>query len=131
MNFSNTSFGGVPACHGTGGIAGHYAFGGRTGGSVVIYGTDFLNLGLFFGGAFLEVVKVFPLPILGVLLLFEGLCLIVLIRDLAELPIDLRLAALVAVCAAFLPYGYVVGLVLGTALAHLARRGLTGFARQN
>ena len=31
-------FGGVPVCHGSGGLAGHHAFGGRTGGSVVIYG---------------------------------------------------------------------------------------------
>ena len=34
------------------------------------------------------------------------------------------IAALVAVCAAFLPYGYVVGLVVGTLLAYLSRHGL-------
>ena len=27
-------FGGIPTCHGAGGLAGHYAFGARTGGSV-------------------------------------------------------------------------------------------------
>lgn len=130
MNLINPFIGGVPTCHGSGGVAGHYAFGGRTGGSVVIYGTVFLLLGLFFGGAFTEVVKVFPLPLLGVLLLFEGLYLIVLIGDVATQATDLRLAALVGVCAAFLPYGYLVGIVVGTALDHLVRRGLTGFARQ-
>lgn len=31
MNLVNPFFGGVPTCHGSGGIAGHYAFGGRTG----------------------------------------------------------------------------------------------------
>ena len=130
MNLINPFIGGVPTCHGSGGVAGHYAFGGRTGGSVVIYGTVFLLLGLFFGGAFTEIVKVFPLPLLGVLLLFEGLYLIMLIGDVASQAIDLRVAALVGACAAFLPYGYVVGLVVGTVLAHLARRGFTGFARQ-
>lgn len=130
MNLINPFIGGVPTCHGSGGVAGHYAFGGRTGGSVVIYGTVFLVLGLFFGGAFTEIVKVFPLPVLGVLLLFEAIYLIVLIGDVAGTATDLRLAALVGACAAFLPYGYVVGLVLGTVLAHLGRRGLTGFARQ-
>jgi hypothetical protein len=129
MNLINPFIGGVPTCHGSGGVAGHYAFGGRTGGSVVIYGTVFLVLGLFFGGAFTEIVKVFPLPVLGVLLLFEGLYLIVLIGDVAPVATELRLAALVGACAAFLPYGYVIGLVVGTALFYLGRRGLTGFAR--
>lgn len=129
MNLISPFIGGVPTCHGSGGVAGHYALGGRTGGSVVIYGTVFLVLGVFFGGAFTEMVKVFPFPMLGVLLLFEGLYLMLLIRDVADVTTDLRIAALVGVCAAFLPYGYVVGLVLGTTLAHLARRGLTGFAR--
>ena len=129
MNLLNPFIGGVPTCHGSGGVAGHYAFGGRTGGSVVIYGTVFLVLGLFFGGAFTEIVKVFPLPVLGVLLLFEGLYLIVLIGDVAPVATELRLAALVGACAAFLPYGYVIGLVVGTALFYLGRRGLTGFAR--
>ena len=129
MNLINPFIGGVPTCHGSGGVAGHYAFGGRTGGSVVIYGTVFLVLGLFFGGAFTEIVKVFPLPVLGVLLLFEGLYLIVLVGDVAPVVTELRLAALVGACAAFLPYGYVIGLVVGTALFYLGRRGLTGFAR--
>jgi len=129
MNLINPFIGGVPTCHGSGGVAGHYAFGGRTGGSVVIYGTVFLVLGLFFGGAFTEIVKVFPLPVLGVLLLFEGLYLIVLFGDVAAVATELRLAALVGACAAFLPYGYVIGLVVGTALYYLGRRGLTGFAR--
>ena len=129
MNLINPFIGGVPTCHGSGGVAGHYAFGGRTGGSVVIYGTVFLFLGLFFGGAFTEIVKVFPLPVLGVLLLFEGLYLIMLIGDVAAVATELRLAALVGACAAFLPYGYVIGLVVGTALFYLGRRGLTGFAR--
>jgi MFS superfamily sulfate permease-like transporter len=38
-NVVNALLGGIPTCHGCGGLAGHYAFGARTGGSVVIYGT--------------------------------------------------------------------------------------------
>ena len=123
MNLVSPFFSGVPVCHGSGGFAGHYAFGGRTGGSVVIYGALFMVLGLFFSSGFAQVVQVFPLPMLGVLLLFEGLALIVLVRDLAGERSDFFIAALVALCAAFLPYGYVVGLVIGAPLAHLARRG--------
>jgi len=129
MNLLTPFLSGVPVCHGSGGFAGHYAFGGRTGGSVVLYGGLFVALGLLFSNVFTEVVKVFPLPILGVLLLFEALALIVLVRDLADSKLDFTLAALVAACAAFLPYGYVIGLVLGTGLAYLSRRGLTGLAR--
>ena len=123
MNLASPFVSGVPVCHGSGGFAGHYAFGGRTGGSVIIYGALFMALGLFFSSGFAQLVHVFPLPMLGVLLLFEGLALIVLVRDLADDRSDFFIAALVALCAAFLPYGYVIGLVIGAPLAHLARRG--------
>jgi hypothetical protein len=129
MNIVTPFLSGVPVCHGSGGFAGHYAFGGRTGGSVIFYGGLFVVLGLLFSSVFREVVKVFPLPILGVLLLFEALALMVLVRDLADSKVDFTLAALVAACAAFLPYGYVIGLVLGSGLAYLSRRGLIGLAR--
>lgn len=125
MNLVSPFMSGIPVCHGSGGFAGHYAFGGRTGGSVVLYGALFMGLGLFFGSGFGRIVNVFPLPMLGVLLLFEALALIVLVRDLAAERSDFFIAALVALCAAFLPYGYIVGLVIGTVLAHLGRRGLT------
>jgi xanthine/uracil permease len=38
MNIFSPFLGGIPVCHGSGGMAGHYLFGARTGGSVVIYG---------------------------------------------------------------------------------------------
>src|SRR5574341_1190855 len=122
MNLINPWLGGMPTCHGSGGMAGHYAFGGRTGGSVIIYGTFFVVLGLLFGPGFDRIVGAFPLPVLGVLLLFEALGLIWLIRDTAHSRSDLPIAALVGLCAASLPYGYVVGMVLGTALVRLAGR---------
>lgn len=122
MNLINPWFGGVPTCHGSGGMAGHYAFGGRTGGSVVIYGGFFVLLGLFFGPGFDRIVGAFPLPVLGVLLLFEALALIWLIRDTAHSRSDLPIAALVGLCAVGLPYGYVVGMVVGTVLVRLGAR---------
>jgi hypothetical protein len=123
MNLINPFFSGIPTCHGSGGVAGHFAFGGRTGGSVIIYGSLYLVLGLFFSAGFSEVIKVFPLPILGVLLFFEGLALVRLIRDLADSSSDFIVALLVGMMALLLPYGYVVALIAGTALAYLSRRG--------
>jgi hypothetical protein len=78
--------------------------------------------GLFFGVSFDQIARVFPLPVLGVMLLFEALALIWLIRDTAPSRTEFPIAALVGLLAGGLPYGYVIGLVVGTALAYLATR---------
>jgi MFS superfamily sulfate permease-like transporter len=129
MNLINPFFGGVPTCHGSGGIAGHYAFGGRTGGSVVLYGSLYLTLGLFFGGGFQQAVEFFPKPVLGIILLFEAIALITLVRDMFQNSQDTSIMVLVGLIAFGLPYGYVVGLVIGTVLAYLVHRHTTGLAR--
>lgn len=113
MNLVNPFFGGVPTCHGSGGLVGHYTFGARTGGSIVIYGSIFLILGLFFASGFQQVVQVFPLPILGVLLFFEAVALMSMIRDEID---SLLLVAMVGLIAVGVPYGYAIGLVVGTCL---------------
>jgi hypothetical protein len=107
----------VPTCHGSGGLVGHYTFGARTGGSILIYGSIFLTLGLFFASGFQQVVQVFPLPILGVLLFFEAITLISMIRDEAD---SLLLVVMVGLLAVGLPYGYAIALVVGTGL-HYAK----------
>ncbi len=122
MNLVNPWFGGVPTCHGSGGMAGHYTFGGRTGGSVIIYGSLFLVMGLFFGAGFDHVTSAFPLPVLGVLLLFEALALIWLARDVVGAGHEFPIAVLVGLLAVGLPYGYVIGLIVGTAVYYLGRR---------
>ncbi|GAB3665020.1 putative sulfate/molybdate transporter [Hymenobacter agri] len=130
MNLVNPFFGGFPVCHGSGGMVGHYAFGARTGGSVVIYGGIFLVLGLFFSQGFAEVVQLFPLPVLGVLLLFEALSLATLLRDVSTARADLLVALLVGLLCAGLPYGYLVGLVVGTAVYYAMQRGWVGLGKQ-
>ena len=76
-------FSGIPVCHGCGGLAGHYAFGARTGGAVIIYGGLYLVLGLFFSRQIGEVIQIFPKPILGIVLLFEAMTLLLFVRDQA------------------------------------------------
>jgi xanthine/uracil/vitamin C permease (AzgA family) len=129
MNLINPFFGGVPTCHGSGGLAGHYAFGARTGGSVIIYGSIYLILGLFFSQGFQMAIQIFPKPILGVILAFEGLVLMRLIRDMAASKADFAVVLLVGLMCVGLPYGYVLGLVVGTAVAYLLNRQLTGLAQ--
>lgn len=122
MNLINPWFGGIPTCHGSGGLLGHYTFGARTGASLVIYGSLFLTMGLFFARAFTDVVRVFPLPVLGVLLLFEGWALILLARDVVPVRRDLWITATVALVAVVAPYGYVLGLLSGTLGYYALRR---------
>lgn len=126
MNLIAPFFSGAPVCHGSGGLAGHYAFGARTGGSVVIYGCVYLIFGLFFGDGFDQLFHVFPLPILGVLLFFEGLTLMMLVRDQVDSKPDFTIALMVGLMAGGLPYGYVIGMVVGTALVYLARKYFAG-----
>jgi hypothetical protein len=76
-------------------------------------------LGLFFGNGFGEVIKAFPLPVLGVILLFEGLALILLLRDTAGADREFRLALLVGLLAFGLPYGFAIALAAGLALYYL------------
>jgi hypothetical protein len=119
MNLINPFLSGVPTCHGSGGIVGHYNFGARTGGSVIIYGGLYLVLGLLLAGSFNQVIVLFPKPVLGMILFFEALALMRLVRDTAAEARGFALVLLVGLSAALLPYGYVVALVIGTALAYL------------
>ena len=115
-------FKGIPVCHGCGGLAGHYALGARTGGSVVIYGALFVGIGLLFSGSFQQIVELFPQPILGVVLLFEALTLMLFIRDQAQSKRDMAIALLVALMAMALPQGYVLGLIAGTFLYYAHKK---------
>lgn len=119
MNLVNPFFSGIPTCHGSGGMVGHYAFGGRTGGSVVLYGFFFVILGMFFGEKFQTIIQVFPLPVLGVILLFESLALMLLIRDVSQDKKGLVITILVGIMATGLPYGFLVAMVMGTILHYL------------
>lgn len=122
MNLIVPFVGGVPVCHGAGGMIGHYTFGGRTGGSVIIYGLLYIGIGVFFGNSFEEVIKVFPLPILGVILLIEGISLMLLVKDTVQDKKGFVIAILVGALAFGLPYGFMVSMIVGTALYYLPVR---------
>lgn len=119
MNLLIPFLSGIPSCHGSGGMIGHYTFGGRTGGSVIIYGLFYIFIGVIFGNAFDGVVKIFPLPILGVILMFEGFALMLFVRDLLNQQKDFVIAILVGITAAGLPYGFVISIIIGTLLYYL------------
>jgi MFS superfamily sulfate permease-like transporter len=121
-------FGGIPVCHGSGGMAGHYAFGGRTGASVVIYGSLFLLLGLLFGSGFQHIAAIFPLPMLGVILMFEGFALMKRSHDVAASKEDFAAVLLVGLMAAGLPYGFLIAVILGTILVRFYQKRMAAIA---
>lgn len=121
MNLISPFLSGFPVCHGSGGLAGHYAFGARSGGSVLLYGVFFLVVGLFFSKQFESVMGIFPLPVLGVILLFEALALLALLRDVSGDEKALFVALLVGLVAALLPYGFLIGMVVGTGVHYWKR----------
>jgi len=77
-------FGGMPVCHGAGGLAAHYRFGARSAGSNIMIGVIFLILAVLFGEYALSIVYLLPLSVLGILLIFAGSQLALMIRDMKE-----------------------------------------------
>ncbi|MDY6853401.1 MAG: putative sulfate/molybdate transporter [Thermodesulfobacteriota bacterium] len=75
---------GMPVCHGAGGLAAHYRFGARTGGSNIMIGILFVIIALAFGKVGIHLLSAIPNSVLGVLLLFAGLELALLIKDIKE-----------------------------------------------
>lgn len=73
MNCVSAGIGGVPICHGAGGMAGHVRFGARTGGALVILGVFILVTGLFLADSVAMLFRLFPPALLGVILMFGGL----------------------------------------------------------
>jgi len=82
MNLVSVCLGGVPMCHGAGGMAGHIRFGARTGGALVILGVLVLFTGLFLSDSVVLLFQILPRSILGVILFFAGVELALVIRDL-------------------------------------------------
>ena len=83
-NFLSSSIGGMPLCHGAGGLAAHYRFGARTAGSNIMIGVIFAALAVFLGRHCLAIIYLIPLSVLGVLLLFAGLQLALTVLDMKD-----------------------------------------------
>ena len=125
MNLVAAPVGGLPVCHGSGGMAGHYAFGARSGGSVIMYGGFLLLAGFFLVGDPAAFQRLFPGPILGALLLVEAIAVLFLVRDMIPQRSAFALSLACGLTAAFVPYGYAVALVAGTLVWYLARPWLS------
>ncbi len=105
--------GGIPLCHGAGGLAAHYRFGARTAGSNLIIGTVFLALAVFTGPHVIFLIHFLPFSILGVLLLFAGSQLSLTILDMfARKDMFVVLTILSITLASSLTWGFLAGIIL-------------------
>lgn len=73
MNLLCSPFGGIPMCHGSGGLAAQYRFGARTGASVIMLGLMKILVGLLLGHTLLELLETYPSAVLGPMLIFAGI----------------------------------------------------------
>jgi len=121
LNLFGAAVGGVPMCHGAGGMAGHVAFGARTGGATIILGVLLLVLALFFSGSIATLFAVLPQAILGVILFLTGAQLALGSCDFSRNKGE-RFVTLVT--AAFCVWNVGAGFLVGLAGAWLERRGL-------
>jgi MFS superfamily sulfate permease-like transporter len=96
INLASAPFGGIPMCHGAGGMAGHVRFGARTGGSLVMLGTIMLALALFFSSSIGVLFQSFPKALLGVILFFAGTELAITIKDIGSKKEDVYVMLVVA-----------------------------------
>ena len=117
-NIATSFFGGMPLCHGAGGLAAHYRFGARTAGSNLMIGTLFLLLGLLVGDQAASICCLIPFSVLGALLCFAGAELAMMILDVKE---RADLFVVISMLAVSLVSNLAVGFGVGIGTAYLLR----------
>lgn len=120
MNVGSAVFGGVPMCHGAGGMAGHVAFGARTGGAPIILGVILLCLAFFFSGSIQTIFGLMAQPVLGVILFLTGAQLALGSCDFSK---DKGERFITLATAAFALWNVGLAFVVGILLHQIARRG--------
>jgi len=116
-NLMSFFLGGMPMCHGAGGLASRYRFGARTGGSNLMIGALFIALALFLGNHLMGVIYLLPMSALGILLIFAGAQLSLTLLDMQtrkELFVPIIVVGITL--ASNLAAGFLVGIAIAYAL---------------
>lgn len=120
MNLWSSAWGGIPMCHGAGGMAGHVQFGARTGGASVMLGVLLLAIGLFLSDSVVVLFRLFPTVVLGVILFLAGMQLALNSKDSGGDKVD---RFVVLTTAAFAMWNVGIAVLFGILAFHAARRG--------
>jgi len=123
MNLILPFFGGMPLCHGAGGLAGQYYFGARTGGTNIIEGLIEIAMGLFLAGSIAELFSVFPVAIIGAMMFLVGLELVKFAKDTRwDQNIIPMGATLIVSLFSNMAYGFLCGFVVYYLIKAILRR---------
>ncbi len=117
-NFLSALLGGMPVCHGAGGLAAHYRFGARSAGSNLMIGAAFILFTLVLGNRILALFNLIPMAVMGVLLLFAGSQLAMTILDVKERK---EMFVVVTILSITLASNLAAGFVAGILLAYLLK----------
>jgi SulP family sulfate permease len=117
-SFLSSFIGGMPLCHGAGGLAAHYRFGARTAGSNLFIGAIFSALAVFLGRHCLVIIYLLPLSVFGVLLLFAGSQLALTVLDLKNRK---ELFVCLIILGITLATNLAAGFITGIAVAYLLK----------
>lgn len=122
MNLVACWFGGMPMCHGAGGLAGQYRFGARTNGSILFLGAVKMMLAVLLGASLMKLCSAFPASVLGVLLGFAGMELALVCRDQSSRTSAFAMLLTAGACLGL--NNIALGFLLGLAMAWCLRAGL-------
>ncbi len=120
LNLWSSALGGVPMCHGAGGMAGHVQFGARTGGATIMLGVLLLAVGLFLADSVTLLFRLFPPAVLGVILFLAGVQLALNSKDAGPDKVD---RFVVLTTAAFAVWNVGIAVVFGFLACNASRRG--------
>lgn len=127
LNLWSSALGGIPMCHGAGGMAGHVQFGARTGGASIMLGILLASVALFLGDSITLLFRIFPQGVLGVILFLAGVQLALGVRDAGGDNADADAHKLhrfiVLTTAAFAIWNVGVAVIFGLLAHRAARRG--------
>ena len=113
MNLVSPFFGGMPMCHGAGGLAGQYYFGARTGGTNLLEGAIEILMGLFLAASIATLLALFPQAIIGAMMFMVGIEMVRFARDLSGSGQFVPAAATVVVSVfGNMAFGFVAGIVV-------------------
>jgi hypothetical protein len=113
MNVFGSFFGGIPLCHGSGGVIGQYTFGARTGGSMIMEGLLEIFLGLFFSEGLLFVFQSFPSSIFGAMLIYVAILLArVSFKEVTFKTLPIILISVICCFFINITVGFFIGLAL-------------------
>lgn len=120
LNLWSSALGGIPMCHGAGGMAGHVQFGARTGGASIMLGVLLATVALFLSDSITVLFRMFPVSVLGVILFLAGVQLALGAKDGGA---DKMEHFVVLTTAAFAVWNVGIAVVFGVLAYHAVRRG--------